>query len=178
MIAPSRRECPFSSADLTFAVPTYEYRCPDGHDFEHFVQRISVASGQLPCPSCGAIAERKISAGGGLVFKGSGFYITDYGKDGKKDQRDATAASSALASDVTKSDGSKSDGSKSDGSKSDGPKSDGPKSDGSKSDGPKSDGSKSDGSKSAPGADAASPKAVAKPAEAKAPPPSTGKSDS
>ncbi len=149
-------------------MPTYEYRCPDGHDFEHFVQRISVASGQLPCPSCGAIAERKISAGGGLVFKGSGFYITDYGKDGKKDQRDATAASCALACDVTKSDGSKSDASKSDGSKSDG----------SKSDGPKSDGSKGDGSKSAPGADAAPPKAVAKPAEAKAPRPSTGKSDS
>jgi len=183
VIAPLRRESPFSSADLNFAVPTYEYRCPDGHDFEHFVQRISVASGQLPCPSCGAIAERKISAGGGLVFKGSGFYITDYGKDGKKDQRDATAASSALASDVTKSDGSKSDASKSDASKSDGSKSDGSKSDGSKSDGPKSDGSKGDGSKgdgskSAPGADAAPPKAVAKPAEAKAPPPSTGKSDS
>jgi len=178
VIAPLRRESPFSSADLNFAVPTYEYRCPDGHDFEHFVQRISVASGQLPCPSCGAIAERKISAGGGLVFKGSGFYITDYGKDGKKDQRDATAASSALASDVTKSDGSKSDASKSDASKSDGSKSDGSKSDGPKSDGSKGDGSKGDGSKSAPGADAAPPKAVAKPAEAKAPPPSTGKSDS
>ena len=160
-------------------MPTYEYRCPDGHDFEHFVQRISVASGQLPCPTCGAIAERKISAGGGLVFKGSGFYITDYGKDGKKDQRDATAASSATASDATKGDGSKSDGSKSDGSKSDGSKSDGSKSDGSKSDGSKGDGSKSDGSKSAAGADAAPPKAAAKPAEAKAPapPPSTGKSE-
>lgn len=68
-------------------MPTYEYRCPDGHDFENFVLKISNASAELPCPVCGKIAERRISAGGGLLFKGSGFYITDYGKDGKKDQR-------------------------------------------------------------------------------------------
>jgi predicted nucleic acid-binding Zn ribbon protein len=35
------------------------------------------------CPVCGKTATRKISGGSGLVFKGSGFYITDYGKDGK-----------------------------------------------------------------------------------------------
>jgi putative FmdB family regulatory protein len=68
-------------------VPTYEYRCPKGHDFEHFVPRISEAKSAMECPECGAPAERRISAGGGLLFKGSGFYITDYGKDGKKDQR-------------------------------------------------------------------------------------------
>lgn len=68
-------------------MPTYEYRCPNGHDFEKFVQKISDAQGLLPCPSCGAEAGRRLSAGGGLLFKGSGFYITDYGKDGKKDQR-------------------------------------------------------------------------------------------
>ena len=68
-------------------MPTYEYRCPDGHEFEHFVLKISLASGELPCPVCGKASMRQISAGGGFVFKGSGFYITDYGKDGKKDQR-------------------------------------------------------------------------------------------
>jgi putative FmdB family regulatory protein len=68
-------------------VPTYEFRCPDGHDFEHFFPRISDAASVMPCPTCGVPGERRISAGGGLLFKGSGFYITDYGKDGKKDRR-------------------------------------------------------------------------------------------
>lgn len=70
-------------------MPTYEYRCPAGHDFEKFVQKMSDAQSELPCPSCGVVAGRRLSAGGGLLFKGSGFYITDYGKDGKKDQRAA-----------------------------------------------------------------------------------------
>jgi predicted nucleic acid-binding Zn ribbon protein len=45
---------------------------------------MSEAKSSMPCPNCGKVAERRISAGGGLLFKGSGFYITDYGKDGKK----------------------------------------------------------------------------------------------
>lgn len=68
-------------------MPTYEYRCPDGHEFEHFFRTISSAESQLNCPQCGMPAQRKVSGGSGLLFKGSGFYITDYGKDGKKDQR-------------------------------------------------------------------------------------------
>jgi putative FmdB family regulatory protein len=62
-------------------MPTYEYLCPLGHDFEVF-QRITEKP-RAKCPSCGKMATRKISGGAGLVFKGSGFYITDYGKDGK-----------------------------------------------------------------------------------------------
>lgn len=76
-------------------MPTYEYRCPEGHDFEKFVQKISDAKGELPCPTCGKVAARRMSAGGGLLFKGSGFYITDYGKDGKKDQRAAAKPESS-----------------------------------------------------------------------------------
>lgn len=62
-------------------MPTYEYRCPDGHLFEK-IQKISEKP-RTKCPVCGKPAERQISGGSGLVFKGSGFYITDYGKDGK-----------------------------------------------------------------------------------------------
>jgi putative FmdB family regulatory protein len=128
-------------------MPTYEYRCPDGHDFEKFVQKISLASSELPCPVCGKIAERRISAGGGLVFKGSGFYITDYGKDGKKDLRaNAASASSsdkkssdAKSESSTSSSSSSGDSGKSDSSKSESSKSDSPKSDSSKSEKPKSD---------------------------------------
>jgi putative FmdB family regulatory protein len=96
-------------------MPTYEYRCPDGHDFEKFVQKISLAEAELACPVCGKMAERRISAGGGFVFKGSGFYITDYGKDGKKDLRTNAAAAAATAeagkpADVKGAPGSASDG--------------------------------------------------------------------
>ena len=76
-------------------MPTYEYRCPEGHDFEKFTQKMSNAQSELPCPTCGKVAARRLSAGGGLVFKGSGFYITDYGKDGKKDQRAAAKTDAA-----------------------------------------------------------------------------------
>ncbi len=57
-------------------MPTYEYRCPEGHEFEVF-QRMSDEP-VAQCPTCGAQSERLISAGAGLLFKGSGFYITDY----------------------------------------------------------------------------------------------------
>ena len=62
-------------------MPTYEYRCPQGHEFEKFQKMSDTA--RVKCPQCGKVASRKISGGAGLVFKGSGFYITDYGKDGK-----------------------------------------------------------------------------------------------
>jgi putative FmdB family regulatory protein len=62
-------------------MPTYEYQCPEGHEFELF-QKMSEKP-RARCPVCGKTAVRQISGGAGLVFKGSGFYITDYGKDGK-----------------------------------------------------------------------------------------------
>jgi putative FmdB family regulatory protein len=59
-------------------MPTYEYRCPEGHRFELF-QRMSEPP-EAVCPTCGAAAERMLSSGAGLLFKGSGFYITDYAR--------------------------------------------------------------------------------------------------
>ena len=65
-------------------MPTYEFRCPNGHEFEHLHRRISDAPTVMKCPECGAEAERLISGGAGLLFKGSGFYITDYRGEGYK----------------------------------------------------------------------------------------------
>ena len=80
-------------------MPTYEFRCPEGHDFEKFYRSISAAPAEVQCPRCGSIATRLMSAGGGLVFKGSGFYITDYGKDGKKKQEAPVAKTDSSKSD-------------------------------------------------------------------------------
>ena len=62
-------------------MPTYEYRCPNGHDSEQFFRKISDAPAELQCSVCGAEAVRRVSGGAGLLFKGSGFYLTDYGKN-------------------------------------------------------------------------------------------------
>ncbi len=58
-------------------MPTYEYVCGTcNHDFEVFQ---SIKDDPVKtCPACGMKVTRKISAGAGLLFKGSGFYITDY----------------------------------------------------------------------------------------------------
>ncbi len=79
-------------------MPTYEYQCAKGHQFEVF-QKISDKP-RARCPVCGGRASRVISGGAGLIFKGSGFYITDYGKDGKgprKEAETATAPAEAAA---------------------------------------------------------------------------------
>lgn len=74
-------------------MPTYEYQCAKGHRFEAF-QRISDKP-KSKCPECGAAAKRVISGGAGLIFKGSGFYITDYGKDGKGPRQGGSEGSEA-----------------------------------------------------------------------------------
>ena len=92
-------------------MPTYDYRCPNGHDFEHFVRKISDATGEMTCPQCGAVAQRRVSGGAGLVFKGSGFYLTDYGKNAhrKAGSDNASAAKSESASDGSSKAEAKSD---------------------------------------------------------------------
>ena len=72
-------------------MPTYEFRCPSGHEFERFYKTISGAASEAECPECGKVAGRRMSVGAGLLFKGSGFYLTDYGKnahrgDAKREQ--------------------------------------------------------------------------------------------
>jgi predicted nucleic acid-binding Zn ribbon protein len=80
-------------------MPTYQFRCPDGTIVER-VFSFSEVPASIPSPDGTGEAVRIISGGAGLIFKGSGFYITDYGKDGKKDQRDAAAKSDAAKTDA------------------------------------------------------------------------------
>ena len=93
-------------------MPTYEYRCPEGHEFERFFRKISDAMSELLCPECGKIAARQMSAGAGLLFKGSGFYLTDYGKNahrkGGEAKSDKSGASESSGGE-TKSSESKSE---------------------------------------------------------------------
>src|SRR2546430_16301089 len=58
-------------------MPTYEYKCPAGHRFEKFYPTMN-DNRRAKCPTCGKQAERQISGGAGLGFKGSGFYVTRY----------------------------------------------------------------------------------------------------
>jgi len=82
-------------------MPTYEFRCPNGHTFERFYRSIGTSEAQTACRECGEMAERILSGGAGLLFKGSGFYLTDYGKNAH--QKKAPEA---------KSDGAKAEGGK------------------------------------------------------------------
>jgi len=86
-------------------MPTYQYVCNAcGHEFEEF-QSIS----DLPlteCPKCKGHIERVITGGAGFLFKGSGFYITDYRSKSYKEaaSKDVTSGSSTGSSDGKKSD--------------------------------------------------------------------------
>ena len=57
-------------------MPTYAYRCENDHEFElfHSIKDDTPKS----CPTCGAPARRVPAGGAGLLFKGTGFHITDY----------------------------------------------------------------------------------------------------
>ncbi len=79
-------------------MPTYEYRCPNGHHFELF-QRMSDQP-RARCPQCGVQSERLLSGGMGFLFKGNGFYITDYRSDSYKKEasKEATAETSSASS--------------------------------------------------------------------------------
>lgn len=58
-------------------MPTYTYRCSScDHQFDVF--HSMAENGSRPCPECGAESHKMIGTGAGLIFKGSGFYVTDY----------------------------------------------------------------------------------------------------
>jgi putative FmdB family regulatory protein len=59
-------------------MPTYSYRREDGTTFE-ITQRIT-EDALATCPTTGQSVKRRITGGAGLVFKGTGFYQTDYAR--------------------------------------------------------------------------------------------------
>ena len=67
-------------------MPTYDYECSNGHQFE-YLQSIT-AEPLSECITCGASVRRLIGGGTGIIFKGSGFYVTD-SKNGKRADKPA-----------------------------------------------------------------------------------------
>jgi putative FmdB family regulatory protein len=63
-------------------MPTYEYRCPDGHVFEVF-KSIHAPAPEV-CPVCGKGPVQVVLHPVAVHFKGSGFYSTDYGRGGSR----------------------------------------------------------------------------------------------
>jgi len=80
-------------------MPTYDYRCKKcSHTWEEFQSIKAPASKK--CPECKKLqAERQISAGAGILFRGSGFYLTDYRSDSYKKAAAADSGSSGAKSD-------------------------------------------------------------------------------
>ncbi len=85
-------------------MPTYDYVCKAcGHVWDEF--KSMTAKPTKKCPKCGkAKAERKIGTGAGIIFKGSGFYQTDYRSDSYKKSADADSKSSSDSKSESKSD--------------------------------------------------------------------------
>ena len=97
-------------------MPTYEYLCDNcEHRFEKF-QSITAAPVRK-CPNCGRMKVRRlIGCGSGIIFRGSGFYETDYRSEGYKkaakseSEKAATSKSDGKAKNAGKSDSPKNSG--------------------------------------------------------------------
>jgi putative FmdB family regulatory protein len=76
-------------------MPTYEYECPKCGRFEQF-QKITEPALRR-CPACRGKVRRAISGGAGLLFKGSGFYTTDYRSEGYRKAAKADSGAAAAA---------------------------------------------------------------------------------
>jgi putative FmdB family regulatory protein len=84
-------------------VPTYEYKCPNGHVFELF-KRITDPPPE-ECEVCGASPVETVLYPVPVHFRGSGFYATDYGRGGRKKDAAKDSGDSASSS-SSSSDGS------------------------------------------------------------------------
>lgn len=83
-------------------MPTYDYLCSNcGHKFEAF-QSMKDAK-LVQCPECEQnTLERLIGGGAGLIFKGTGFYVTDYKSSGYKNEQKSNEKAAAAAETTSK----------------------------------------------------------------------------
>ena len=78
-------------------MPTYAYRCIKcEHEFEA-IEKITAHARTRRCPLCGGRSQRVITGGAGFLFKGEGFYITDYRSE---EYRSKAAAEKDASSEV------------------------------------------------------------------------------
>ena len=83
-------------------MPTYDYQCKKcGHHFEHF-QKMTDAP-LKKCPKCKGAVKRMIGTGAGMIFKGSGFYITDYRSENYKKAAKSESSGSSTTKTESKS---------------------------------------------------------------------------
>lgn len=91
-------------------MPTYDYKCRDcGNIFEVF--QSMTAPKLRKCPRCGGKLKRLLGAGAGIIFKGSGFYATDYPSEsyrqGQKKEKESLEPKAAKDSTASKPTGQK-----------------------------------------------------------------------
>lgn len=80
-------------------MPTYEYKREDGTRFE---LKQSINDDPLEkCPETGQKVKRVISGGGGVVYKGSGWYVTDYKDSDRKEKRAAEKKNGSASNDTS-----------------------------------------------------------------------------
>lgn len=82
-------------------MPTYAYQCEScGNEFD--LRQGFSASTEQPCPACSGLSRRRISLPA-VIYKGSGFYTTDYARKGMSDSSSSSSSSSSAAASSEKS---------------------------------------------------------------------------
>ena len=82
-------------------MPTYEYECLKcGHRFEIF-QKMTDRP-RKRCPKCRGKVRRLVGSGAGMIFKGTGFYVTDYRSQSYKDQKKKESGTAPKVKDESK----------------------------------------------------------------------------